>query len=200
MGSKEKKHHEHVEDAPRYDEEERIEQKVEHNGAVEDKAGHLGMDRNTDQTLASSIYHGEDVVEAADEHALDTKKMGDDDLITDRQPVKYVEEEPALHDHVERERRDTEFAQEAAVAGNSVREPVKHDERESDMTTEANAGLGWIAVIVSIVSFFIFPIIFGAVGVIMGFMARRRGAETLGNTAIVAGAISVVLSLFFATF
>ncbi|KGP90517.1 hypothetical protein N780_05085 [Pontibacillus chungwhensis BH030062] len=95
---------------------------------------------------------------------------------------------------------DVEFAQEAAVDAKTVREPIKSDEKESDMDNDVHAGMGWLAVVLSVVSFFIMPVILGAAGIIVGFMARRRGAETLGNTAIVAGAISVVLSLVFAPF
>ncbi|MCD5323593.1 MULTISPECIES: DUF4190 domain-containing protein [Pontibacillus] len=95
---------------------------------------------------------------------------------------------------------DVEFAQEAAVDAKTVREPIKSNERESDMDNDVHAGMGWLAVVLSVVSFFILPVILGAAGIIVGFMARRRGAETLGNTAIVAGAISVVLTLVFAPF
>ncbi|MYL33451.1 hypothetical protein GLW08_09125 [Pontibacillus yanchengensis] len=95
---------------------------------------------------------------------------------------------------------DVEFAQEAAIDENSVRDPIKSDEKETDMESNVQAGFGWLAVILSVLSFFILPVIMGAAGIIVGFIARRRGADTLGNTAIIAGAISIVLTLFLAPF
>ncbi|MFC0522589.1 hypothetical protein ACFFGV_03150 [Pontibacillus salicampi] len=95
---------------------------------------------------------------------------------------------------------DVEIAQEAAADINHVRDPIKSDERESDMQSEVQTGFGWLAVILAVVSFFVLPVVLGAAGIVLGFMSKRRGADTLGNTAIAAGAISIVLTLFFAPF
>ncbi|MGM8213722.1 hypothetical protein ACLIBH_13195 [Virgibacillus sp. W0430] len=67
---------------------------------------------------------------------------------------------------------------------------------EEDVQKDTNWSFGWISVVLSILSFFIIPIIFGAAGIILGFMARRRDAEILGNTAIVVGTLSIVIRLF----
>ncbi len=95
---------------------------------------------------------------------------------------------------------DVEFAQEAAVDNKTVREPMKSRERETDMDSDVHAGMGWVAVVLSVISFFIMPVLLGAAGIVVGFLAKRRGVDTLGNTAIVAGAISILLTLFFAPF
>lgn len=95
---------------------------------------------------------------------------------------------------------DVEFANDMAVDRKTVREPFKSEEKGTDMDNDVHAGFGWLAVILSIVSFFVMPVILGVAGIIVGFIARRRGAETLGMTAIIAGALSVLLTLFFAPF
>lgn len=65
---------------------------------------------------------------------------------------------------------------------------------------EVNTMYGWIGLALSIISFFMWPIVLGAAGVILGFVSRARGADALGNIAIVAGAVSILLSLFITPF
>ncbi|MFD1363038.1 hypothetical protein [Lentibacillus salinarum] len=91
-----------------------------------------------------------------------------------------------------RSRRDEELASEMTV--DDVDEPVV--DSDEDNGTEANSAFGWIALALSIVSYFVMPIILGAAGIIMGFVSRNRGSETLGNTAIIAGGISILITLF----
>ena len=59
---------------------------------------------------------------------------------------------------------------------------------------------GWIGVALSIISFFMWPLVFGAAGIILGFVSRSKGADSLGNIAIGAGAISILISLFIIPF
>lgn len=54
---------------------------------------------------------------------------------------------------------------------------------------------GWVAIALSAISFFFIPILFAGAGVILGFIARNRGANILGNTAIAIGVISVLVRL-----
>ncbi|RYG74713.1 hypothetical protein EU245_00595 [Lentibacillus lipolyticus] len=86
---------------------------------------------------------------------------------------------------------DEEFA--AEMTADDI---VDTDEDE----TEGTSAFGWIATALSVVSFFMMPIILGGAGIILGFISRNRGAETLGNTAIIAGAISVLIRLFILPF
>lgn len=96
---------------------------------------------------------------------------------------------------------DEEFAQDIALDASSLRhEPIESDERETDMQDNVQTGWGWTAVVLSVLSFFMMPVILGAAGVIIGFVAKRRGADTLGNTAIIAGAVAIILQLFIAPF
>ncbi|SDI33277.1 DUF4190 domain-containing protein [Natribacillus halophilus] len=61
-------------------------------------------------------------------------------------------------------------------------------------------GLGTAAIIISLVSLFFLPVILGAAGIITGFFARQKGASALGWWAIGIGAVSILVSVFFAPF
>lgn len=71
---------------------------------------------------------------------------------------------------------------------------------EDDDATEVNSVYGWIGIALSVISFFMMPVILGAAGIILGFVSRSRGADALGNTAIAAGAISILITLFVIPF
>jgi len=73
-------------------------------------------------------------------------------------------------------------------------------EEDSGFDMQTNSVIGWAAVALSVISFFWLPILFGAAGIITGFMARNRHATTLGNIAIAAGAIAIIVSLFVTPF
>ncbi|WP_036688039.1 hypothetical protein [Paucisalibacillus globulus] len=64
----------------------------------------------------------------------------------------------------------------------------------------ANTSVGWVALALSIASFFWAPILLGGAGIIVGFIARSKQANTLGNIAIAAGVISILITLFILPF
>ncbi|TLS36291.1 DUF308 domain-containing protein [Pseudalkalibacillus caeni] len=70
----------------------------------------------------------------------------------------------------------------------------------ADTEVNEGRGTGFIALVLSVISVFILPVIFGAAGIIVGFIARRRGAKSLGSWAIGIGAASLIISLFFSPF
>jgi hypothetical protein len=74
------------------------------------------------------------------------------------------------------------------------------DNRTENVEKEAGRGMGFFALILSIASLFFLPVLLGAAGIIVGFVARRRGARSLGNWAIGLGIASIVVSLLFAPF
>ncbi|GGM31421.1 hypothetical protein GCM10011351_16960 [Paraliobacillus quinghaiensis] len=87
---------------------------------------------------------------------------------------------------------EVEFAQEL-----TANEFSQADVNESDTAeVDVKSGFGWFAVVLSIVSFFMMPVILSGAGIVLGFVAKSRGANTLGNTAIIAGAISMIITLF----
>jgi hypothetical protein len=65
---------------------------------------------------------------------------------------------------------------------------------------EGGTGTGYVALALSILSLFVFPILFGAAGIVLGFVARRRGAEGLGAWAIGIGAVSIIIGIFILPF
>lgn len=94
--------------------------------------------------------------------------------------------------------RDVETATELTPEKDHVHHTEADD--NADMGIKTNSVMGWIAVALAIVSFFTLPVIFGGSAIILGFIARNRGAEWLGNTAIAAGVISIIISLFITPF
>lgn len=66
--------------------------------------------------------------------------------------------------------------------------------------TEAGTGTGYVALALSILSLFVLPILFGAAGIVLGFVARRRGAVGLGAWAIGIGAVSIIIGIFVLPF
>ncbi|GAA0441014.1 MAG: hypothetical protein ACQEWU_12620 [Bacillota bacterium] len=88
--------------------------------------------------------------------------------------------------------RDEEFAAEMTADD--------YDPDVTDNDTDINSTFGWVGIALSVISFFIWPVIFGAAGIILGFMSRSRGADTLGNIAIAGGAISILITLFVLPF
>lgn len=74
------------------------------------------------------------------------------------------------------------------------------EEANFDQEGAAGRGVGTFALVLAILSLFFLPIILGAGGIIIGFVARRNGANALGNWAIGIGAISIILTVFFAPF
>jgi len=148
-----------------------------------------------DESKKKHEEHMDETPHIDDEEAKEIKNVEDHEL-NDLEERDTLADSPSLMPGTD----DVEFAQEAAIDNKTVRDPVKSGEKETDMDNDVHAGMGWLAVVLSIISFFIMPVILGAAGVIVGFMAKRRGADTLGNTAIIAGAISILLTLFFAPF
>ncbi|SFA38150.1 hypothetical protein SAMN05192569_100136 [Parageobacillus thermantarcticus] len=95
-----------------------------------------------------------------------------------------------------KDEQERDFMEETAA---EMAEPVRrYDERGKEETD--GAGLGWLALALSIISLFIWPVLMGAAGIIVGFIARRRGAETLGAWAIGIGAVAMIVRLFIMPF
>ncbi|TMU85555.1 DUF4190 domain-containing protein [Bacillus sp. BHET2] len=96
-----------------------------------------------------------------------------------------------------RENYREETAAEIAAPMNVSRD-FEHDTVE-DSTTSGRV-LGYSSLALSILSLFILPVIMGAAGIVLGFVARRRGAEMLGAWAIGIGAVSIIVGLFVLPF
>lgn len=74
--------------------------------------------------------------------------------------------------------------------------PIAEDER-SDRVHHV---YGWIALALSVVSFFFIPFLFSIAGIVVGVVARNRRSFALGYSAIVIGALSFIINLFMTPF
>ena len=71
--------------------------------------------------------------------------------------------------------------------------------REASEMKVGSTGMGLTAIALSILSLFVFPVLLGITGMVLGFIARSRGART-GTWAIAIGAISLLLGIFVLPF
>lgn len=82
--------------------------------------------------------------------------------------------------------------------------PVTFNNRAENTQQNAGAtagsGIGIAALALSILSLFFLPVLFGAAGIVLGFVARRRGANALGAWAIGIGALSLIVGMFIRPF
>ncbi|MFB1050798.1 hypothetical protein [Paraliobacillus sp. JSM ZJ581] len=90
---------------------------------------------------------------------------------------------------------DEEFAQEL-VADYSQHAITPDPEADERKVIDAQKGLGWFALVMAVASLFILPIFFSVGAVIVGFIAKGKGADTLGNTAIIIGVLSFIITIF----
>jgi hypothetical protein len=90
-----------------------------------------------------------------------------------------------------------ETATEFAAPINTTGRPDNAFKREDAVTGN---GIGWLSLALSIISLFIWPVILGAAGIIVGFIARKRGAKALGAWAIGIGIASIIIGIFIVPF
>jgi hypothetical protein len=83
--------------------------------------------------------------------------------------------------------------------GAEIAEPIRRNDERGEEKADGT-GAGWLALALSILSLFIWPVLLGAAGIIVGFIARRRGAETLGAWAIGIGIVAIIVRLFIMPF
>ncbi|MBM7651652.1 hypothetical protein JOC76_001106 [Neobacillus cucumis] len=96
--------------------------------------------------------------------------------------------------------REESAAEIAAPVPVVLRKDRDNTQQQQKAGAAAGTGLGTLALALSILSLFVMPILFGAAGIVLGFVARRRGAEGLGAWAIGIGAISIVVGIFILPF
>ncbi|GAA0296011.1 hypothetical protein GGQ92_000570 [Gracilibacillus halotolerans] len=125
-------------------------------------------------------------------HIEDAPKIDNGDIESDEsKQIPQVDELYAMDDTYKREE---ETAQEFAGDFNRPMYSNANDQ------SEVNTVFGWIGIIAAIASFFMWPLIMGIGGIVLGFISKRQGADSLGNTAIVISVISIILSLILPMF
>ena len=132
---------------------------------------------------------------------MDDPKRDDNHIhhknMSKKQTNNYIENDLDQHQNAFSDvGRDEETASEITGFDNDILD------RDDDIDVDNQVGNipGWIGLALAVLSFFMMPIIFGAAAIIVGFFARSRDANWLGNTAIVLGAISIIVRLFFIPF
>jgi hypothetical protein len=93
-----------------------------------------------------------------------------------------------------------ETSAEIAAPVSTVRDRKPAREQDDDLTTAGGTGIGYVALAISILSLFVWPVIFGIVGIVLGFIARGRGATGLGAWAIGIGVVSLIIGIFILPF
>ncbi|OCA91127.1 hypothetical protein A8F94_04510 [Bacillus sp. FJAT-27225] len=84
-----------------------------------------------------------------------------------------------------------------------VRQNRNNKEGQQRNQADENAGtsmLGYIALGLAILSLFFLPVLLGAAGIVLGFLAMRRGQSKAGGWAIGIGAVSLIIGMFIAPF
>ncbi|SDD19967.1 hypothetical protein SAMN05421663_107231 [Terribacillus halophilus] len=94
-------------------------------------------------------------------------------------------------------KHDVETSAEISPAQDSYRRSEKEGGQQ---TTDTGKVFGYIALILSVASFFFAPILVGAAGIVFGVLAKRKGADTLGNIALIVSILAIVISLFTAPY
>ncbi|WCK55806.1 DUF4190 domain-containing protein [Aneurinibacillus sp. Ricciae_BoGa-3] len=74
--------------------------------------------------------------------------------------------------------------------------PVQFGKNDTPREDAGGKGLGTVALILSILSFFIMPYLFGVAGLVLGFFAAKRGGKATGRWAIYLAIAAMVLPLF----
>ncbi|MFD1781277.1 DUF4190 domain-containing protein [Fredinandcohnia salidurans] len=88
----------------------------------------------------------------------------------------------------------------APINYGTTKREANYEGNNTDDKVAGGAGLGWLALALSIISLFVMPVLLGAAGIIIGFIARRRGATGLGAWAIGIGAVSIIVGIFILPF
>lgn len=78
--------------------------------------------------------------------------------------------------------------------------PLVRRRNREDLRAEGGSGIGYIGLALSLLSLFVMPIIFGGAGIVLGFIARARGATGIGAWAIGIGAVSMIIGIFILPF
>ncbi|GGH85037.1 hypothetical protein JOD43_003202 [Pullulanibacillus pueri] len=89
---------------------------------------------------------------------------------------------------------EEEYAAESAI------DRSEFNRVDADVDEHEGTGIGWLALILSVIGLFFLPIIMGAAGIIIGIIARKQGAKALGAWAIGVGIAAIVIMLFTAPF
>ncbi|OXM86087.1 hypothetical protein [Paenibacillus rigui] len=72
--------------------------------------------------------------------------------------------------------------------------PVRKSDSVADTQAAGGIATGWVgytAILVSVISLFIYPVLFGAAGAFLGFIAYAQGQKALGAWSVILGLVSL---------
>lgn len=67
---------------------------------------------------------------------------------------------------------------------------------DAEAAQEKKSFIGYVAILLSIISLFLYPVIFGLIGFLTGISAIKRRIRILGVPAVLIGLFSVLAGLF----
>ncbi|RCW65354.1 hypothetical protein [Saliterribacillus persicus] len=102
-----------------------------------------------------------------------------------------VKIQPDYDNRIEKEKDEAEFAEEMAPVGMG-----NAYNKNEDSTEDVISMYGWIGIVLSIVSFFIWPLVMAIGGIVLGVISRTKGATMIGNIAIGISIVSLVFWIF----
>ncbi|WP_154663032.1 DUF4190 domain-containing protein [Bacillus massiliigorillae] len=93
---------------------------------------------------------------------------------------------------------DQNYNEETAA---EIAAPYRLGQEDSDNTERVGGkGLGISALILAILSLFYAPLVWGTLGIIVGFLAIRRGSMALGSWSIGISAFSIIVRMLIVPF
>ncbi|MFK3937662.1 hypothetical protein ACI2JA_09140 [Alkalihalobacillus sp. NPDC078783] len=124
----------------------------------------------------------------------------------EQEPVRLVDprDQTVLDTDLDLTEHKADYKEETAAEFHAA-EPISFstDDRNSGEPVEQmmnGRAMGIFSLVLSILSLFILPILLGAAGIIVGFVARKSLSKSIGNWGIGIGIVSILTSLFFSAF
>ncbi|GIN38517.1 MULTISPECIES: DUF4190 domain-containing protein [Heyndrickxia] len=120
--------------------------------------------------------------------------------------TRYDKLEDSFHKERMEDKENHDYHEETAaevaapVSFNRDRENDVSEDKDHEHAHVSGKVIGWSALALSVLSLFFLPIVLGAAGTILGFVARRRGARALGAWSIGIGVVSLILGIFVQPF
>lgn len=93
-----------------------------------------------------------------------------------------------------------ETAAEIAEPYQASRDREDRRERDHVGNDSGSKGIGYTALAIAIISLFVLPVLLGVAAIVVGYIARRKGAHALGAWSIGIGIVSVILGIFITPF
>lgn len=127
-----------------------------------------------------------------DRDADATEAGGLDSPLEAAEPIGRNDRDP---EDIRSEREDVEAAQEIAEPMPRANGADRTEREDNAQQENGGNGLGITGLILSLVSIFLLPAILAPAGIIVGYIAFRRGARTTGIWAMVIGAFALLMAL-----